>query len=256
MPRQARILSTSGMYHVVIRGIDRQIIFYDEQDYLKYLDILNYYKKECDFNILAYCLMTNHIHLVIQTNQIPLHTIFHKINTRYAVWFNLKYERVGHLQQERYYSEPIEDIDYLVNVIRYVHNNPLKAGLEKERGSTYPWNSIHEYRGGGLGLADIMYVLKIISCNIVLDYTDYEVCETIIDVEKRKNRVPDDVAKEILFRITDKKTLSDAANLPLSKQKEVVLTAHKYGLSTRQISRLTGIPRGFASRTVDSVSAD
>ena len=106
MPRKARLKSTSNVYHVVIRGANRQQMFEDRKDYLKYLDILEYYKRECNYSIYAYCLMSNHVHLLIYTPVTPLEMIFRRINTRYAVWFNMKYDRTGYLQQGRYYSEP------------------------------------------------------------------------------------------------------------------------------------------------------
>ncbi len=114
MPRKPRAISESNIYHVVIRGADRQQMFEEKNDYDKYLDILSYYKKECQFEIYAYCLMSNHVHLLIHTSNTPLATVFRRINTRYAVWFNMKYDRTGFLQQGRYYSEPVNDERYLL----------------------------------------------------------------------------------------------------------------------------------------------
>ena len=90
MSRKPRELSPTNIYHVVIRGADRQILFEEKTDYQKYLHILEYYKSECNFELYAYCLMSNHIHLIIHINDIPLSSVFRRINTSYAVWFNMK----------------------------------------------------------------------------------------------------------------------------------------------------------------------
>ena len=97
------------------------------EDFKKYIEILFLYRQECHFELYAYCLMSNHVHLLLKTTDVPLDAIFRRINTFYASWFNMKYQRCGHLQQDRFHSEPVEDKQYFLNVIRYIHRNPLKA---------------------------------------------------------------------------------------------------------------------------------
>ena len=130
VPRGARKKSATNVYHIIVRGANHQMIFEEEADYKKYLNILLYYKEELHFTIYAYCLMNNHIHLLIHSPDTSLETIFRRINTTYSMWFNMKYDRVGFLQQGRYFSEPVEDMQYLNTVARYIHQNPFKAGLE------------------------------------------------------------------------------------------------------------------------------
>ena len=96
MPRHSRKKSSTQTYHVVIKGADRQLLFEETKDYIKYLDILEYYKEKFSFNIYAYCLMSNHVHLLIHhPDTVSLESIFRHINTTYATWFNLKYKRTG-----------------------------------------------------------------------------------------------------------------------------------------------------------------
>lgn len=104
MPRQKRRKSSLQMYHVIIRGADHQLFFQEPKDYKKYLDLLDYFKSECQFKIYAYCLMSNHVHLLIHSPLTPLETIFRRLNTSYAGWYNLKYQRTGYLQNSRYGS--------------------------------------------------------------------------------------------------------------------------------------------------------
>jgi len=98
MPRQARKLSSTGIYHVMLRGINQQQIFEDEEDYDKFLQILKECKEVSEFRLLAYCLMGNHVHLLIKQEQERLDTVFRRIAGRYVYWYNVKYRRVGHLQ--------------------------------------------------------------------------------------------------------------------------------------------------------------
>lgn len=140
MPRHQRILSTTGTYHVMMRGNERKNLFLDEEDKQRFLETLFAKKKEAGFYLLIYCLMDNHVHLVIQEGEESLAVIMKRINASYAYYFNQKYNRVGHLFQDRFKSETIEDERYLMAVTRYIHNNPVKAGIVEKPGD-YKWSS-------------------------------------------------------------------------------------------------------------------
>ena len=144
MPRTARKKSNSGIYHIMLRGINRQIIFEDDEDRVKFIDILKHYKQKCGFNIFAYCLMDNHVHLIIKVNNDSLKSIMKRIGVSYVYWYNWKYKRSGHLFQDRYKSEVIEDDSYLLSLVRYIHQNPIKANITPIIGE-YPWSSYGEY---------------------------------------------------------------------------------------------------------------
>lgn len=251
MPRKARKISSTSIYHVVIRGLDRQIMFECANDYTKYLDILSFYKQECHFELYAYCLMSNHVHLLIKPTDISLETIFRKINTHYAVWFNMKYQRVGHLQQERFYSEPVEDNNYLITVIKYIHYNPQKAGLEPSPGAYYKWTSIHEYLSNSYNLIDSSFVFEIIKReDLLIPYEDNTNTQHL-DVDTIKKRLPDDVAKEIICKITGNDNCSNFSELNLKKRNKYIKEFYKNGISIRQINRLTGISRGIIQRVIN-----
>lgn len=251
MPRKARLKSRSNVYHVVIRGANRQQMFEDRKDYLKYLDILEYYKRECNYSIYAYCLMSNHVHLLIHTPVTPLETIFRRINTRYAVWFNMKYDRTGYLQQGRYYSEPVETDQYLLTVVRYIHQNPYKAGMETFPGASYPWSSIHSYLEGNSSLVDIDLINLLIGNTSAFISFHKKIDEAdCLDIHKLVKRLPDDVAKQIIFDETGCSTATDFQKLSLSEHKKYLLRLHEKGISIRQLNRLTGISKGIIERTV------
>lgn len=250
MPRRPRKLSASSIYHVVIRGLDRQLMFDCANDYKKYLEIIELYKEECHFELYSYCLMSNHVHLLIKTTDTTLDTIFRKINTHYAVWFNMKYQRTGHLQQERFYSEPVENQKYLINVIKYIHNNPLKAGIESYPGESYKWSSIHEYSSEHFNLIDATDLLNIVSKSDLIDILPTDDDITYLDIDSVKKRLPDDVAKEIVCNITGLENCLLFQEFELSKRNNYIRHFHKKGLSIRQINRLTGIPRGIIQRAL------
>ena len=153
MARQIRKKSGTGVYHVMLRGINRQDIFEDDEDYQQMVSILRSMTDRHDDDgalmpplctFYAYCLMSNHIHLLIQERGEPLSNVIKRIGVAYAHYFNKKYERNGHLFQDRFRSEPVDSIEYFVVLLRYIHQNPLKAGIV-EKTEDYPWSSWKEY---------------------------------------------------------------------------------------------------------------
>jgi len=140
MPRQSRQLASSGIYHVMLRGVNRDAIFLEDEDYERFLHTLVLVKTASGCQLLAYCLMSNHVHLVIRVAGEPISAVMKRLGVRYASWFNRKYGRVGHLFQSRFASLPVEDDSYLATLIRYVWNNPVVAGLVATP-EQYLWSS-------------------------------------------------------------------------------------------------------------------
>ncbi len=140
MPRRPRRVSGSGIYHVMLRGVNRDPIFLDDEDRVRFLVALRTAKQVSACRVLAYCLMDNHVHLVLRTGTEPLGVVVKRLGVRYAAWFNRRYERVGHLFQDRFKSVAVETDPHLVSLLRYVWNNPVKAGLV-EHPDEYRWSS-------------------------------------------------------------------------------------------------------------------
>ena len=132
MPRGARKTSSTDIYHVMLRGINRQDIFEEDEDKKIFLWIIRECIKVSGCDIYAYCLMSNHVHILIRTKTESIGVIMKRIGTRYVLYFNEKYGRVGHLFQDRFKSEPIETDEYFLTVLRYIHQNPLKANMCKK----------------------------------------------------------------------------------------------------------------------------
>lgn len=145
MARQARSKSATGIYHVMLRGNERKSVFLDENDKNKFVDIMLQKKDGTAISLYAYCVMDNHVHVVIQEVEQSLNRFMKRIGVTYAAYFNKKYNRVGHVFQDRFRSETIEDEAYLLSVIRYIHRNPFTSELSPT--TSYPWSSYPSYMG-------------------------------------------------------------------------------------------------------------
>lgn len=159
MARQARKKSETGIYHIILRGINKQNIFEDDEDKRKFLETLKYYKRMCNYSLYGYCLMDNHTHFLIKEREETISQVIKRISAGYVRWYNEKYERCGHLFQDRFKSEAVESEKCFLTILRYIHQNPVKAGIA-EHVSSYLWSSYQEYYEKGR-IADIDFALNI-----------------------------------------------------------------------------------------------
>lgn len=140
MPRIARVVIPGYPYHITQRGNYKQNIFSDDGDKVKYLTLVKEYTERYKVEVLSYCLMVNHIHFImVPPESDTFGLIFNQISRRYAKYFNYKFDRTGHLWQDRYYSCPL-DKDHLFEAMRYIENNPVKAGYVRSP-EEYSWSS-------------------------------------------------------------------------------------------------------------------
>ena len=128
MPRKKRIWYPGATYHVMSRGNRRNAIFRDETDHLDFLEYLKITKKVFPFRIHSLCLMTNHFHMAIETIEVELWKIMHKLLLTYSANYNIKYELTGHLFENRYTAQIIEDERYFLEVSRYIPLIRLRPG--------------------------------------------------------------------------------------------------------------------------------
>jgi putative transposase len=136
--------SQSGIDHLIIRGINKQVIFEDEEDRAKFMWCLQYYKEVSQYTIYGYCLMDNQIHLLIKEGKELISKAMQRIGVSYVSWFKRKYGRCGHLFQDRFKSEAVETDEYFLMVLRYIHQNPIKT-VEGQKMKLYQWGSYREY---------------------------------------------------------------------------------------------------------------
>ena len=239
MPRQARRKSESGIYHIMLRGINKQVIFEDEEDNFKFLETLKKYKAISGYKIFAYCLMSNHVHLLLKVEKEDIDLFIKRIASSYVYWYNWKYKRNGHLFQDRFKSEPVENDSYFLTVVRYIHQNPLKAGVCKSIDG-YNFSSYNEYVKKA-DLVDTDFCLGIIDKEQFLDFNNEYNEDVCLEIEKDNFRLTDDEAREIIFKISKCRTITQFQNLNIDKRDKCLKLLRVNGLSIRQISRLTGI---------------
>lgn len=256
MPRRARVQSKSRVYHVMMRGNERKNIFLNDEDKAKFLDILYEKKKGSRFYLYAYCLMDNHIHLVISENKDSIARIMKRVNTSYAYYFNKRYIRVGHLFQDRFKSEPIENDEYLLTAARYVHNNPIKANMV-ERVEDYKWSSYKLY-------LEFSKYSKIIDKHLMLEIFSKDRLKAIEALEEFTNKsnvdefleyeeddiyqMNEDEAKDFIANYlkvsnigTNLLKVKDGIGFRTELIKEL---KQKSNLSIRNIAKLLGITKG------------
>ena len=240
MPRQARKKSSVGIYHIMLRGVNQQQIFEDSEDCDKFLQVLKDCKAISEFKLFAYCLMGNHIHILLQETNEPIELLMKRIATRFVYWYNIKYQRVGHLFQDRFKSEPIENDAYFLTVLRYIHQNPIKAGICKTV-ADYENSSYNEYFKSS-DLIDSDFVFNIISKEDFANFNSEKVFDNCLDVEdKPKIKVTDEQAKKIIEKVSKCKNVAEFQTLDVKTRDKCLKKLRESGLSIRQISRLTGV---------------
>ncbi|MFW5991888.1 MAG: transposase [Halanaerobiaceae bacterium] len=269
MPRRKRKRSGTGIYHVMVRGNGKKIIFKNDKDKKYFLNLLIETKRKLKFVLFSYCLMHNHFHLIIKENDENISKIMKAINVSYALYFNKCYDKVGHVFQGRYKSEPIEDRNYLLTAVRYVHNNPVKAKIVKEP-EDYKWSSYHEYINlgyKGILLIERNLLLKLFSCDLLKavslfkKFTRAKNEDNLIDIEpsskkttiKGLREAEGYVNKYIKKENIDLYKLKSRNNIR-KRNKLIRDLRKKSNLSIREIAKLLKINRGMVSYALKNES--
>jgi len=248
MPREARKKSSSNLYHVILRGINRQIIFEDDGDRHYFMSLMKYCKEVSGFRLHAFCLMDNHVHLLMEPAGEPLGMIFRRIGSRYVIWYNRKYHRTGHLFQDRYKCESVESQQYYMTVLRYIMQNPTKAGMESRPGY-WRWSSFQAYRNGSGSITDTQYAIDLFGgrdelIHFVLQGND----DLVMDEDQFDWRLKDERAKDLIRQVTGCASASEFQELDKPKRDEYIRKLYLEYLPIRQISRLTGVPKTTVER--------
>lgn len=254
MPRNFRTKSKTGIYHVMLRGINKQIIFEGDADKRKFKEVLKERKEICNFQLFSYCLMDNHVHLLLKETEEGISDVVKRISSSYALWFNFKYQRCGSLFQGRFRSENVETKDYFLRVIRYIHQNPVKAGMASNVFEN-KWTSIHEFFNTG----DIE---DMVDTDSVLGQFSMGETDTIQNFKDFMEEINEDEFLDDFdfIKKTDSEVISILNQMGIEniamlqqmdkKERNDVLSELKNmeGISVRQLSRITGISRSVIAR--------
>jgi len=246
MARLPRQQSRLQLYHVILRGIDKRTIFLSNEDYNKFLYYISKAKEKCSFSLYAYCLMSNHVHMLIKTEETEPGSIIKRISVGYVQYHNNKYGRTGHLFQNRFKSEPIEDERYFLTVMRYIHQNPIKAGIV-DNISVYPWSSYPAFIGNNAyKLVDTDQVLNFFpSIDRFIDFTMTTCEDSGLEYDVKRKYTDDELYKIISEKIDiNKLNIVDIA----TRNAEITKIRTLSKASNRQLSRVLGISRGILDK--------
>jgi len=241
MPRQARQRSDSGVYHVMLRGVNRDALFLEPADYERFLLALGQVRADSGCRLLAYCLMTNHVHLVLRATEEPIGAVVKRLGVRYSGWFNRKYGRVGHLFQDRFRSQAVEDDSYFVALIRYVWNNPVEAGLV-ERPEQYLWSS-RRLVGNQSSIADESELQRLLppGCLEALLSGREPVPRGVYKVPEQPPRYTDVQVRDLIRKACGAALPGAFANLAESTRLQVIRELRTRSVSYAQIAKATGM---------------
>ena len=262
MPRQARKESGTGIFHVMMRGINHQNIFEDEEDNYQFINTLDRMRvrydddgKPCGTNCIfyAYCLMGNHFHLLICERDERVGETVKRIASSYVYYYNRKYGRDGHLFKERFKSEPVNDMSYFVTLLRYIHQNPVKAGMVMNV-QDYAYSSWGEYTGtvdSVFQICDTTTVLRRVPFEQLNELMNDMLPENVrcLDIEDPSRvRPSDDHVWQMIIEKSGVTNASAFQQLNEEVKRNVLRELKKHGASHRQLERLTGIGRGVIEK--------
>ena len=252
LPRKSREISSTGIYHIIMRGNDRNDIFYDNQDRYVFLNILKETKERFKFEIYSYCLMNNHIHIVFRIKDEFLSKAMQSLEIRYSAYFNKKINRNGHLFQNRFFSKKIENLSYFLTVCKYVHRNPEKAKIDSTE--NYKWSSFREYIGKEkiINKAVLLHYYEDdieMFKKYTLDNDDKEQLYNLAEFELKRKLTEEEVARIIVDRF-DLENASDISIMSDEKKKEIVKSLKNIsGTTVPQLSRVIRLTEYFIKKT-------
>ncbi len=207
MGRKPRLEFYGAVYHIVNRGNNKKYIFKKEEEKEMLLKIINETKQESDFRLLAYVIMDNHYHILIQTMNAEISKIMQRVNNRYSKYYNIKEKRTGRNFGKRYTDRLVAEERYLFTVLKYIHLNPVKAKI-CEKANDYKFSSDNSYRNNIDEFVNIHFLLNMFSTNRIeaikkyVNFIDNE--EEYISVNKPNGEYEKQFEEKIPIIIKDK----------------------------------------------------
>lgn len=246
--------TVTGFYHVCARGAGKQLIFEGDEDRWEFLELMRECCREAGVTVIAWCLMGNHVHLVLADYEDRMSAAMHRLLLTYARRFNKRTGRTGHLFQNRFERRSLDTDRHLMAAIRYVHANPQEAGIALiER---YPWSSFAEYlraydNDATRGFSDPSCVLELFGSAEAFaayslstpDGSEPALCD-MKETEWERHAFADKMAKSLGVPLNGVKTA------PPAQRDTVIVGLHDAGFTVRQIERYTGIGKSSVSRIV------
>ena len=251
MPRRAREKSETGIYHIMIRGANRQEIFHDDKDRFRFLETLKKAKLTSEAQVYGWCLMNNHVHLLLKEGNEEISITMKRLGVSYVWYYNQKYKTIGHLFQDRFKSEKVETDKYLLTVLRYIHQNPLKAQLVKSV-EQWQWSSCLGYYGNKVypeSLLDKALILKMFSeeereARVMFKlFNEQEINDSCLDdITHEKVKLSDDEARLEVLKVISGIEIAQVKSLPKKERDPILKKVKKIeNITQRQAARILGI---------------
>jgi len=258
MARQARKKSSSGVYHVIVRGANRQEIFHDDDDRIKFLETLQKVKVKSALKVYAWCLMGNHVHLLLKEGSENISVVMKRIGVTYVNYYNWKYKTNGHLFQDRFKSENVENVNYLLTVTRYIHQNPVKAGIVSKP-DHWKWSSCLRYYGKSVyppSLLDSDYILNMFAHDRLIakerfkefnERSNQDIC--LEDHGDSSRRLSDEEARAEIRKCLGPLEIPQLKSLQKKERDRVLKRVKRIeGVSQLQAARILGVGVYFLYR--------
>ena len=249
MPHVQRNKSETGFYHVVVKGDGGQIIFESDADRKRFISELESAIESHDIDVHAYCLMSNHVHLLVEDRKDELSMFMKRLNERYAMHFRQVTGRVGHVFQSRFWSEPVESEEYFLAALRYIHANPEPAGICRAR--DYRWSSYSAYMGRkSLAKTDL-------ALDLLGGPADFERFQASggsfakpFPKSKLVRHLSYDELTRIAVEILGRDMLNSLKTLPPKDRRSHIEKLNRAGFTDTQIARITGIGQAVVHRAL------
>jgi len=244
MARQARGISNTGYYHVIMRGNNKDYIFNNSKDKAYYMEVLLKLQEEGLINLAAWCLMDNHVHLAIKADSDNMTTAMKRLNVKYAMMYHREHQTVGHVFQDRFKSEPIESDEYLMMVIRYIHQNPVKS-KKVNKLEAYKWSSYNNYVKGHMN-ESMTYVMGLFynSISAFQEFHQQEDEREYLEIKEDQIKFKEEKAHRIITKHCNKKGILYDKEIKKNREmmKEIISDlVENSGLSLRSIAKMTNI---------------
>ena len=251
MARQLRKKSNNGLYHVMLRGNERKNIFFCDDDKHVFIETIYRMKQKQRFNLHAYCLMDNHVHFMISEDTEDISKVIKRIAISYAYYVNKKYNRVGHLFQDRFKSEVVSDNAYIVALARYIHNNPRKAGMITEL-KNYKWSSYNGYfseQNHAPDLLDMGLVLGMFSTDeniarqLFFEYMNEDNDDCFLELDETQEIMDDYKALQLYRKMLQERGMTEDNGKTQIPVELFIAFKEASNLSIRRIAKIAGMKK-------------
>lgn len=256
MPRKARERRPGAVYHVLMRGREKKALLKTPNDYEYFLSLLRKYGEDGGPELYGFCLLPDHVHLVVREGEEPLGSYFRKLCTAYACHYNLKHKRAGPVFQDRCRSAILSGPEEIFLVLSAIHTEPVRAGFCPDAGA-YPYSSLGEYMGRSKATLTDRTVMKALFPDAPWDKCpEREQLSQVMEPPEEKKSLTDKQAEKIMKKVAHAKKLMELPVMSRKVRNAWLRRLRREGMSVTQISRFTGLGRNIVSRACSENTAE